>query len=155
MTIERTHQPPLVQSRQPTSTLQQARVASPNSSNLPFPIYLHWQTVFVDVCYAAGPDEYACKKHHLRPRSGRSRRLIMELIPDETALSCPKYPSADFDKLIEDTILQRATLPSQRRILRVTSKRRKIAQSRQESGVPQDLHVSLHASSRSTSTTPL
>lgn len=77
----------------------------------------------------------------------------MELIVNETTLSTEDLTPA-FDKLLVASI-RRVPQPSQRRILRVASVRRRVNQSSHEGGVLRDLQFSLHASPRRISTTPL
>jgi len=78
----------------------------------------------------------------------------MELIVDETTLSDDPTPALDKSLV---AYIRRVPQPSQRRILRAPSIRRRVgvSQSSHEEGVLQDLQFSLHASPRRISTTPL
>jgi hypothetical protein len=83
-----------------------------------------------------------------------ARQLIMELVVDETTLSTDD-PTPTFDNKLLVANLRRAPQLLQRRILRPASIRRKVGQSSHETGVLRDLQLSLHASPRRISTTPL
>jgi hypothetical protein len=78
---------------------------------------------------------------------GARLRPIMELIPDETALSSSEDATPAFDKLIQETVQGRRIPPfSGSRIPRAPSKRRRLIQPSHEGGVHSNFHLLLHAS---------